>query len=61
MTKKIKGLTKLFMDKLGVKKSDIVVNHCIMHQENPYSKVFGLEDIMKKKLISQSTLFVLEH
>ena len=60
MTGKIKGFTKLFMDELGLKKSDIVLNHCIIHQKNLFSKVLGFRDIMKK-LFSQSTLFVLEH
>ena len=48
MTGKIKGFTKLFMDELGVKKSDIVVNHCIIHQENLCSKVLRFNDIMRK-------------
>ena len=34
MNGNIKGFTKLFMDELGVKKSDLVVNHCIIHQKN---------------------------
>ena len=56
MTGKIKGFTKLFMDKLEVKKSDIVVNHCIIYQENLCSKVLGFEDIMKK--VVQSVNFI---
>ena len=51
MTGKIKGFTKLFMDELGVKKSDIMVNNCIIHQENLCSK-----DIMKK--VVQSANFI---
>ena len=48
MTGKIKGFTKLFMDELRVKKSDIAVNHSIIHQENLCSKILGFEDITKK-------------
>ena len=56
ITGKIKGFTKLFMDELGVKKSDIVVNHCIIHQENLCSKVLGCEGIVKK--VVQSVNFI---
>ena len=48
MNGKIKGFTKPFLDELGVQKSDIVVNHYIIHQENLCSKVLGFEDIMNK-------------
>ena len=56
ITGKIKGFTKLFMDEVGVKKSDIVVNHCIIHQENLCSKVLGCEGIVKK--VVQSVNFI---
>ena len=56
MTRKIKGFKKLFMDKLGLKKSDIVVNHCIIYQKNLCSEVLGFEDIMKK--VVQSVNFI---
>ena len=55
MTVKIESFTKLLMDELGVKKSDTVVNLCIIHQEDLCSKVLGFKDI------SYSTLFILEH
>ena len=56
MTGKIKGFTKLFMDELRVKKSDIAVNHSIIHQENLCSKILGFEDITKK--VVQSVNFI---
>ena len=36
------------MNELGAKNSDIVINHCIIHQENLCSKVLGFKDIVKK-------------
>ena len=56
MTGKIKGFIKLFIDELGVKKPDIVVNCCIIHQDNLCSKVQRFEDIMKK--VVQSVNFI---
>ena len=56
MTGKIKGFIKLFIDELGVKKPDIVVNCCIIHQDNLCSKVLRFEDIMKK--VVQSVNFI---
>ena len=44
------------MDELGIKQSDIVVNHCIIHQENLSSKVLGFKDILKK--VVQSVNFI---
>ena len=54
MNGKIKGFTKLFMDELGVEKSDIVGNHCIIYPETLCSKVLGFEDIMKKVVQSSA-------
>ena len=54
MNGKIKGFTKLFMDELGVKKYDIVGNHCIIYPEILCSKVLGFEDIMKKVVQSSA-------
>ena len=51
------------MDELEVKIRDLVVNHCIIHQEKPYPQKYGFGDLntSRKKLLSQSTLFFLEH
>ena len=52
----IKGFTKFFMGELGVKKSDIVINHCTINQENLSSNVLGFKDIVKK--VVQSVNFI---
>ena len=54
MTGKIKGIIKLFMDELGIKKSDIVINHCVIYHKNLCSKVLGFEDIMKTVIQSSA-------
>ena len=45
MTGKIKGFTKKFLDSIGSK--GVVVNHCIIHQDNLCTKVLGFADVMK--------------
>ena len=42
------------MDELGIKKSDIVINHCVIYHKNLCSKVLGFEDIMKTVIQSSA-------
>ena len=45
MTGKNNGFTKKFLDTIG--SQDVVVSHCIIHQENLCTKVLGFADVMK--------------
>ena len=45
MTGKTNGFTKKLLDSIGSKR--VVVNHCIIHQENLCTKVLGFVDVMK--------------
>ncbi|XP_067931084.1 general transcription factor II-I repeat domain-containing protein 2B-like [Watersipora subatra] len=45
MTGKINGFTNKFLDAIG--SPGVVVNHCIIHQENLCTKILGFTDVMK--------------
>ncbi|XP_067939789.1 general transcription factor II-I repeat domain-containing protein 2A-like [Watersipora subatra] len=45
MIKKINGFTKKFLDAIGP--PELVVNHCIIHQDNLCTKILGFTDVMK--------------
>ena len=48
MTGWTNGLTKKFLDAVGAQ--DVVVNHCIIHQENLCTKVLALVEVMKNEV-----------
>lgn len=47
MIGKHKGFTKIFLEEMTLDACNVLVNHCIIHQENLCSKVLGFEDVMK--------------
>ncbi len=47
MVGKFKGFAKIFLEEMNLDSCNVLVNHCIIHQENVCSKVLGFEDVMK--------------